>query len=177
MTSEQLILDLIENTRQNLNRVEKFREFSLEVLNKKSSKDSWSILECIEHLNLYGDFYLNEIDKRIKDSSKKVSPEFKAGMLGNYFVKLMKAAAKLKPMKTATDMNPNGSTLGVNILDRFSEQQQRLLDLLDRARQVSLTKTKTSITISKLIKLRLGDTLRFVVAHNERHIFQAEKMV
>ncbi len=176
MTSEQLILDLIEDTRQNLNRVEAFRELDLEQLNHKSSKDDWSILECIEHLNLYGDFYLNEIDKRIKGSSKKSNNAFKSGIIGNYFVKLMKAPATSKPMKTATDMNPNGSQLNAKILDRFAEQQQRLLTLLDDARTVNLTKTKTSITISKIIKLRLGDTLRFVVAHNQRHILQGEKL-
>ena len=174
MNSEQLILDLIEDTRQNLNRVENFRKFDLEKLNRKNSKDAWSILECIEHLNLYGDFYLNEINKRINESSKPANTEFKPGVLGNYFVNLMKQTAKSKPMKTALNMNPNGSQLDQSVLEKFSNQQQELLILLNSARTVNLAKTKTAITISKFIKLRLGDTLRFVVAHNQRHILQAE---
>ena len=39
------------------------------------------------------------------------------------------------------------------------------------------TKTKTAISISKLMKLRLGDTFRFVTAHNERHLLQAENVL
>ncbi|RXM56703.1 hypothetical protein BOQ60_25350, partial [Chryseobacterium sp. CH1] len=31
---------------------------------------------------------------------------------------------------------------------------------------IDLEKTKTSISISKLIKLKLGDTFRFVIYHN-----------
>ena len=38
-------------------------------------------------------------------------------------------------------------------------------------------KTKTAISISKLIKLRLGDTFRVLIYHNERHIKQAERAI
>jgi hypothetical protein len=43
-----------------------------------------------------------------------------------------------------------------------------------KAQKVDLTKVKTAISLSKFIKLRLGDTLRFLVYHNERHILQAQ---
>jgi hypothetical protein len=48
--------------------------------------------------------------------------------------------------------------------------------LLDKAKNVSLGKTKTGISISKLIKLKLGDTFRFVIYHNIRHIEQAKRV-
>ena len=73
------------------------------------------------------------------------------------------------------DKKPNGSDLNETVIERFLDQQLKTLELLDNARKVSLDKTKTAISISKLIKLKLGDTFRVIIYHNERHIAQAHK--
>ena len=80
-------------------------------------------------------------------------------------------------MKTFKDKNPVGKKLDKTTLDRFLEQQFVFLELLEKTRKVNLKKTKTSILISNFIKLRLGDTLRVQVAHNERHLDQAERVI
>lgn len=64
-----------------------------------------------------------------------------------------------------------------NSIERFLEQQRQILELLKKSRKVSLSKTKTYISISKLIKLKLGDTLKVLIYHNERHIVQATKVL
>ena len=87
ITSEKLIQDLIERTRININQAEKFSLLSTEKLNWRAENDSWSILECFEHLNLYGDFYISEIKKRIENSNTQPKENFKSGLLGNYFAK------------------------------------------------------------------------------------------
>lgn len=84
---------------------------------------------------------------------------------------------KLNKMKTIKSMNPVGSNLDKSVLDKFINQQKTLLELLKQAKKVNLTKTKTGISISKWIKLRLGDTFRVVIYHNLRHMIQAEKVV
>lgn len=81
---------------------------------------------------------------------------------------------KLNKMKTFQSMNPAGSQLGTEVLEKFLKQQEELLALLEKAKTVDLAKTKTAISISKLIKLRLGDTFRVVIYHNYRHIVQAD---
>lgn len=175
--SETLIAELIEQTRGTLNQAEQLRQLSNELLNRKENEASWSVLECVEHLARYGDYYMPELDNRIAASKKASNPSFKSGVLGNYFVNLMLPKEKPKKMKTMKEMNPLGSQLDVAVIDRFIEQQHKTLALLDQARKVDLTRTKTSVSISKLIKLRLGDTLRFLVAHNQRHMMQAERTV
>lgn len=47
--------------------------------------------------------------------------------------------------------------------------------LLELAKNADLVKVKTSISLTKLIKLRLGDTFRFLVNHIERHVLQAQQ--
>lgn len=175
--AEKLISDLIERTRQNLNSAEQLHALDWEVLNYKSSPDSWSALECLEHLNFYGDFYLPEIDKRIKAARHSEEPVFKSGMLGNYFAKMMLPGEKMKPMKTMSVSNPNGSQLNKATIEKFIQQQKKMLKLLDSARRVSLNRTKASISIAPMLKLKLGDTFRVVIYHNERHIQQAWRAV
>lgn len=176
IATETLINNLVEDTRIILNEAEKMKEIPLSKLNWKENAESWSILECLEHLNLYGDFYLPEIENRLKSPT---TPDtiFKSGFIGNYFAKSMLPKKKLNKMKTFKDKNPAGSKLGIEIIERFVKQQHKLLDLLNQSRKVNLNKVKTSISISTLLKIKLGDTFRFLIAHNQRHIEQALRNV
>ncbi len=175
--TEILLDNLKELAGNHMNQAEKFNQLSLEELNKKTSPDSWSVLECIEHLNRYGEYYLPEIEERLRNNSTTPESEFKSGLLGNYFAEMMLPGEKVKKMKTFKSMNPSGSKLDKKVLTRFIDQQKKMLELLDRSRKVSLNKTKTSISISKLIKLKLGDTFRVVIYHNERHVEQAGRVM
>lgn len=172
-----LITDLLEKTRTNLHQVEGFKELSEHELNYKESSDEWSILECIEHLNIYGDFYNPAIKESIEKATTTSSKIFKSSVVGNYFVSLIAPKEKLNKMKTLKENNPLGSRLDKNVLDRFINQQKECLSLIEKSNSVNLSKTKTAISITKLIKLRLGDTFRFITAHNERHLLQAEKIL
>ncbi|HLP11568.1 MAG TPA: DinB family protein [Flavobacteriales bacterium] len=179
INSNTLIEELIRLTDANTKAVEQFKTFTVDQLNHKVNKDSWSILECIEHLNLYGDYYLPEIQQRIL-AQKPVQQQrdFKSGVLGGYFANLMRVQknGKLKKMKSPKDKNPANSNLNITTLDRFFKQQELLKSLLNQAKTVDLMKTKTSISISKMVKLRLGDTFRFLIYHIERHIQQANRV-
>lgn len=173
--SEELIQDLIERTRQNINRAELLRTKADDALNYKSAHQSWSALECLEHLNLYGRFYLPEITKHINETPHPKETDFKSGLLGNYFANSLLPKEKLNKMNTFKSMNPLNSKLDRSVIDNFLDQQIQMLELLDKARHVSLNKTKTGISISRFIKLKLGDTFRVVIYHNQRHMEQAER--
>lgn len=178
ISSKQLIEDLIQRTHSVLNHAETYLQLSEDKLNWKSDPSRWSILECIEHLNRYGDFYLPEINDRIRNTkTDKAKDIFKSGILGNYFAEMMLPKEKLNKMNTFKNMNPAGSKLDKTVIKKFINHQKQLLDLLDKARKVDLSKVKTSISISKWIKLRLGDTFRVVIYHNQRHIKQADKVL
>lgn len=174
---ETLISQLTETTKQNLNQLQELKELSKEQLNFKANPDSWSVLECVKHLNIYGDFYLPEIEKSIECAFSSDKKTFKAGVLGNYFVKMIEPKEKLNNMKTMSKFNPSGSSLTVEELTIFEQQQYKTLDLLSKALDVDLAKNKTKTSLSNLINMRLGDTLRFVIAHNQRHLNQASRIV
>jgi len=175
--STRLISELKNITHENIQFAETLLNKADSELNFRISAESWSVLECLEHLNRYGNFYIPEINDRTATSKFPSKTEFSPGILGDYFAKSMLPKENLNKMKTFKSMNPINSKLDKNVVEVFINQQNQLLTLLEKSSLVDLEKTKTSVSISKLIKLKLGDTLRFVVYHNLRHIKQAENIL
>jgi hypothetical protein len=177
IAQEVLIKELLELTEKAIDSARKMKNLPESTLNFKKSPTEWSILECFEHLNLYGDFYLPEIENQMLASPKiDNAMTFRSGIIGNYFANLMKEKnGKIKKMKSPKDKIPATSNLSITTIDRFLKQQERLKSLLIQSKNVDLTKVKTAISLTKLIRLRLGDTFRFVVYHIERHLLQAER--
>lgn len=178
--SHALLADLTQRTRKLLLVVERdLVPLSEGELNHKPGPGRWSALECIAHLNRYGEFYLPELERALQAGrGKRVDKSFRSGWLGNYFAEsMLPKNGKIKKMKTPAGMNPEGSQLSTNELQLFIKQLNKILEYLNSADEVDLTRTKTGISLSKFIKLRLGDTLRFVVYHNERHVGQAGRAV
>ncbi len=174
----ELLDELKAITNNNLDYAKSLQNLSIEKLNFRTSESSWSILECLEHLNFYGQFYLPEIENRINESPfKATKSDFKSGLLGNYFANMMLPKEKLNKMKTMKIANPIHKKLDNSVIEEFIIQQRTMLGLLEKTKNIDLEKTKTSISISKLIKLKLGDTFRFVIYHNLRHIKQAENVL
>ena len=175
--SEKLISELIEVTRQNLNFAELLKQKSDSELNWRENPESWNVLECLEHLNMYGDFYIPEIEIAIKNSKTNFALDFKSGFLGNYFAMSMLPKGKLNKIKTFKNKNPLNSNLDKVSINRFVTQQLKFIELLDKSRKIDLNKVKVKISISKWIKLKLGDIFRFVINHNSRHIKQIERIL
>lgn len=176
MQSENLIQKLVEQTRQVMNQVERLKSYDLSTLSWRDNPTSWSMLECLEHLNLYGDFYLPQIENKINHSKTTSDDTFKSGWLGKYFADSMLPKNKLNKMKTFKDKNPIHAELDKKVIERFILQQMQLLDLLNKSRTISLNKVKISTSISSLIKLKLGDTFQFFINHILRHMKQIEKI-
>lgn len=175
IASGELLTDLSARTRKNIREAEGFQKHPLKELNHREAPEKWTALECFAHLNRYNDFYLPEIEKQIRESGYAPEKVFKSSFFGNYFAESMLPKKKSKKMKTFRDKDPIGSRLDKEEITRFLEHQHKLLELLEAAREVSLSKTRTAMSISKWIKLKLGDTFRVLIYHNQRHLLQAKK--
>lgn len=177
MNSELLLQRLIEQVRETMNQAEKLKGLEIEVQTWRPDETSWNILECIEHLNRYGDFYLPQIDIQIRNSTTKPESEFKSGLLGAYFSKSMLPKEDMLKMPTFKSKNPLNSNVDVYVIEKFIHQQMQLLNLLNESRKVSLNKVKVKTTLSGWLTINLGDTFQFVIYHNLRHMNQTERIL
>ena len=173
-----LIEEMLVLTEESTNAARQFKALTEDQLNFRNHPGEWNVLECIEHLNRYGDFYLPAIEKAMLTGKSRAGVStYKSGLIGNYFANLMKVKnGKVTRMKTPSDKNPLGSELSITTIDRFLKQQDLLVSLLNQGRHCDLTRTRVPISLTRFIRLGLGDTFRFFVYHIERHIRQAQRV-
>lgn len=157
--------------------IESLTQLNDQQLNFRLNDNSWSILECIEHLNRYNQYYVAQIECKLKITADNNIDIYKSGLLGNYFANSMLPKDKLNKMKTFQKMNPIHSKLNRHIMTDFIDYNKQLLNLLESSYKKDINKIKIPITISKWIKIRLGDTFRFVINHNIRHIHQIKNII
>jgi hypothetical protein len=138
--------------------------------------EKWSVAQILEHLNGYGRIYLPQIDRAISGSQSIREAWFNSGLLGNYFTNMMKPKDVFEvknKMKTLKTHSPQNNLNAGKVLDEFVEQQHKLLQLLEMAKLKNLNSVRIPLSITRLVKLKLGDTFRFLIAHEQRHFIQA----
>ncbi|WP_281613922.1 DinB family protein [Flammeovirga sp. SubArs3] len=179
VNQEQFLQQLIENVEDNLTSVNEYMELSDEELNTKYDEKSWSILECMEHLNRYGDYYIPYLKKAMNTSPQKTKDIYKGGWLGNYFANMMqpKGGSISNKMSAPSDKNPIGTTLDRVVLSVRKEQCTQLLEILGHSFDKNINKPRIPISISRVIRLKYGDTLHFLIAHDNRHTLQGDRIM
>ena len=90
-TNQELVSHLVDLTKKNLERSKQFDTLSEAQLNWKPSPEKWSILECMEHLNRYGDFYIPEFERHFAHAKQSKSKRFRSTWLGEYFAQSVAA--------------------------------------------------------------------------------------
>ena len=81
----------------------------------------------------------------------------------------------MKKMKSPKDHSPAHILPSHEVIAEFISQQEKLLQLLRDAASTDLGKIKVPISISKFIRLKLGDTFHFFIIHEYRHFLQAQR--
>jgi uncharacterized damage-inducible protein DinB len=178
ISRQQLIDGLSSDVREIILRAEKLKRLTKEQLNRKREDGGWSVGQVLDHLNIYSAFYLPVMTKAQQEHSHSTEPVFRSGWLGNYFTKLMKPAKDgsiASRMKSPRNARPAKEDYSHDVLEQFIEDQHTLLELLQFSAGADL-RSRVPISLSPLIRLKLGDTLRFVVAHEQRHFGQIERL-
>lgn len=184
MTSKELLSELRTITERNIDLLrQRFSDLSEQQKRWKKDSNSWSILEVFAHLNAYANYYHLVFANRIETTRfRDPKDNFISSPLGKSAwksVKLGNAKNVKRRMKSPKSFNPTFETnliQGTDI-ETFEKDQLHLLTILTKAEEVNLRKVKVPISISKIIRLRLGDALQFVIYHNERHMQQALNII
>ena len=142
-------------------------------LRQRPAPGRWSALECLEHLNCYSRYYLPVLARALARPSANPAAEVGYSWLGRQSVAMMRPDG---PRKQATParMNPLHHALdGRNVLAEFDQHAANLLALVAQARTANLNRPAVPIEFFRLLRLRVGEALEFVVVHQQRHVQQA----
>ena len=178
--TSDLLDQLKADTRQIIMETKILLQNDPELLTRQPVPGKWSIAQILEHLNAYGRFYIPEIRRALDNSNLPSDQIFNSGWLGNFFTNSMKPTADKRvknKMKAMKDYTPQPDLDSKTVIDEFLQQQQDILKLLEASAQKNIGRIRVPITITKLIRLKLGDIFRFVIAHNQRHFIQCENTI
>lgn len=154
---------------------ENFENASETVLQSPAPSGGWSIPQCLDHLNSYGFYYLPQIGDALKRAKRSDSSVYRSGWLGDYFTKIMSPETGTKKFKAFKDHQPAKVLDSKRVISEFLRQEKLLLGYLSEAKSLDMASVKIPLSISPLIGIRLGDTFRFLLAHNRRHLLQAKR--
>jgi len=155
-----------------------FKNLPAEILLKPSITGGWSIVQCLDHLNSYGNFYLPQFKKGIEHKQHlPAANTFHSTWLGNYFVRIMHPDTGKKKFTAFKNFTPSPALDPNQVIAVFIEQQETMLNLLKKSQHVNLNKVRIPLSITRLMTFKLGDAFQFLIAHNERHMRQAKQNI
>jgi hypothetical protein len=176
-SSHALLVTLEADVERQLQQViASYQNLPEEKLNLPSADGGWSIAQCLSHLNSYCDYYFPRIENGLS-ANHAHNPMFTGTWLGSYFTRIIKPASRMKKYKAIKLHEPLANLDGQSAVALFIENQEKLLAFLRQAQTSDMNKIKIPISILPWIKLRLGDVFQFLIAHQERHLLQAGRML
>jgi hypothetical protein len=173
--NQELLEKLATSVKEAISTTEDLGAMSAAQLHRSGRNESWSAIQHLHHLNFYATFYTEAIEDSLASARPAKVSTYKSGWLGNYFTNIIGPAAEQQPLQMkmkspANAIPPTSEVLKTEaVIEEFLVLQKRLLYLLQRARAVDLGKNRVPTSLSTWLRLKLGDTFRFVVAHQERH--------
>ncbi|AEW03258.1 hypothetical protein A4D02_04405 [Niastella koreensis] len=168
------------DTQQIMGRLAQLKQLPANILVQQPEPGRWSVAQVIEHLNTYGRFYLPQLQKAIKTYNGTSTEYFAPGWLGGYFTNSMRPKADgtiTGKMKTLKNHNPAPTLDAMNVLQEFEQQEIELVQLLLKAKEVNINRIRIPVSITPLLKLKMGDVFGFIIAHHQRHFVQIENVL
>lgn len=177
-------VDAIEEVEQELNEATR-RAWSLvhstdgRLFTVRPNSASWSAAECISHLSISTEMFLPVLRGALDDARKRnlTSPKQpKMDLIGRVLRWFLEPPIRAKT-KTAAPFVPKSVRAKAEAFGEFAALQSKLQELLSAARGLDLSKIRIVSPFDKRVKYNLYSAFRILVAHQRRHLWQAEQAV
>jgi hypothetical protein len=146
-----------------------------EQFNWQPAPGSWSVAECIEHLNATARHYLTNLDEGIADAIRRGlygEGPFTYNWIGRIVVGTMEPPARLK-IRAPKKFHPAPQRSRHDIMAAFRAYQVQYIDRLRQANGLDLARARVSSPAAKWLRMSLGSGFELMAAHERRHLWQA----
>ncbi len=150
---------------------------SPEQLTRRPDPVKWSIAECLAHLNVTGTMMQKTIGSAIqKGKAGKIMGQgpFKSGAIGGLFMWIAEPPPKFRIKAPARILPPANMGDPSLVVTEFMRLQDEWARLVNEANGLDLNKIKVKTGFRGLPAMRLGATVPWMMAHQRRHLLQAE---
>jgi uncharacterized damage-inducible protein DinB len=175
-----LITELLDRTELIKAGSAAFLRLTDEQLSLSPGPGSWSIVEVFAHLNLSNEIYIRYILPKVTLGPDQPSDEFRSSWLGDWAYERIvpRADGSIFKMKTAKSVLPVKPKEDYKeVLHNFHRACDAMDDILRHSATKDLRRIRIPFHFIPFLHFSLGETLRFIIAHNERHLLQAQRLV
>jgi hypothetical protein len=175
-----LITELLDRTELIKAGSATFLRLTDEQLGFSPGPGTWSIVEVFSHLNRSNEIYFRYILPRVTLAPDQELDEFRSSWLGDWaYDKIIPrpdgSVWKMKTAKSVLPVRPNEDCK--EVLHAFHRNCDALDDILRHSATKDLRRIRIPFHFVPFLHFSLGETLRFLIAHNERHLLQAQRLV
>jgi hypothetical protein len=146
--------------------------------NWKPAPESWSIAQCLVHLNKVDQAYVGALESGIESARERGlvgGRRIRYNFLERWFIRSMEPPPKRRfpaPKKVV----PAEDHPLEEVLERYLATKDSLLDLLRRADGLDICRAKITSPLAKFLRFRIGAAFGFIAAHDRRHLWQANQV-
>ncbi len=140
--------------------------------------DAWSALDCVEHMNLFYDDYLPRVEAAVRDGAASTELTYSPGFFGKMMIASLRPQQGERRMKVKTfkKMTPKTDNKPAEpVFAAFFRHHTHLAELLAQAAPLNWNRVKVASAIGPILRFKLGDCFRIMLAHTERHLLQAQE--
>jgi hypothetical protein len=173
------IQDLLKALDDNDRRaVELVRDLDDERFNWRPDERSWSIAQCLDHLNVGNRVYLVPMREALARARQKGAVRrgpIRPGALGRWFVANLEPPPKRR-LSAPKKIVPAARTGKAEVMAEWGRLQAEVKDLLREAAELDLNHTRFVNPFISLIRFSVGTGFQVIATHERRHLWQAERV-
>ena len=147
------------------------------LLARRPKQESWSIAECLAHLNLSVDAYFPIWTREFAQARRQDSLEsgpYRLDFWGRILVWLVEPPARFR-FPAPSNFQPAISVTAEEVLPAFLDRQQRILEILNQGRGVAVDKIKIASPFNQRVHYSIWSSFCVTASHERRHLWQAER--
>ena len=152
---------------------------SHEQFNWKPGPKSWSVGECVVHLNTMAKGYLPPMREALADDPPRADGPFTYGFIARKFTDAVRPGSRPIPTAGAMDPTKKVDASGVDkarALAAFDGYTEDFVNVCREADGLDLARIKVRSPFLRLLRLPLGAFLDALGLHAIRHVAQAERV-
>jgi hypothetical protein len=148
-------------------------------LNWKPATDRWSVAQCFDHLINSNAGYFPIFDSVATGTLKHTFVQRLPGLpkiWGPLLIKSLDPKTTRK-LKAPAKFQPASSDLNASIIDDFANNQNRVLDSMEKTKTLEIDRIIISSPAASVVTYSVLDAFRIIVVHEQRHFQQAQRVM
>ncbi|HSM61926.1 MAG TPA: DinB family protein [Longimicrobiales bacterium] len=139
----------------------------------------WGVGHCLVHVARINELYRARLEPALEAApgrGRLARRPLRGSWSGRRFTQFVGPAPK-RPVRTLALFEPRDEVAEGSAMEAFLGEQSRLRAVLDAARGLDLDRVRISSPATRLLRFPAGDVLRFLTAHERRHVDQALRVL